>query len=254
MKSTKKNMNIGAAFFFIFFSLLFFVLIVRFVTIQYTGEAEGRVLSAKAAQLYLRQEKIPSKRGTIYDHNGEAIAEDTASYTLVAILDEKLTTDPKHPRHVVDPQMTASKLAKEIKMSESEIYTRLTKEGRKQVEFGSAGKDLSLSVKKKIEELKLPGISFIKDSKRFYPNGIFASHLIGYAQKNKTSEIVGITGLENSYNDLLKGKDGTIKYEGDIWDYVLPNSSKQVVEPVNGNDIYLTLDKKNTNLSRRCNE
>ncbi|MBS4198858.1 penicillin-binding protein [Bacillus sp. FJAT-49732] len=245
MKNNKKNMNIGAAFFFIFFSLLFFVLIVRFVTIQSTGEAEGKVLSAKAAQLYLRQEKIPGKRGSIFDHNGEVIAEDTASYTLVAILDEKLTTDPEHPRHVVDPQMTASKLAKEIEMSESEIFSRLTKEGRKQVEFGASGKDLSLSVKKKIEELKLPGISFIKDSKRFYPNGIFSSHLVGYAQKDeKTSEIVGKTGLEKSYDDLLKGKDGSIKYEGDIWDYILPNTSKHVVEPVNGNDIYLTLDKK----------
>lgn len=245
MKSTKKNMNIGAAFFFIFFGLLFFVLIVRFVTIQYTGEAEGRVLSAKAAQIYLRQEKIPSKRGTIFDHNGEAIAEDSASYTLVAILDKDLTIDPEHPRHVADTQMTATKLAAEIDMSEQEIYERLTKEGRKQVEFGAAGKDLSHSVKQKIEDLKLPGISFIKESKRSYPNGIFSSHLIGYAQKDeKTSEIVGITGLENSYNDLLKGKDGSIKYEGDIWNYVLPNSHKNVTEPINGHDIYLTLDKK----------
>jgi len=223
-------------------------LIVRFVTIQYTGEAEGKVLSAKAAQLYLRQDKIPAKRGAIYDHYGEAIAEDSASYTLVAILDEKLTTDQEHPRHVIDPQMTASKLANEIDLSEQEIYSRLTKEGRKQVEFGAAGKDLSHSVKKKIENLKLPGISFIKESKRFYPNGIFSSHLIGYAQKeikkDKTSEIVGKTGLEQSYNDLLKGKDGSIQYEGDIWNYILPNSRKQVVEPINGHDIYLTIDKK----------
>ncbi|MBS4217845.1 PASTA domain-containing protein [Bacillus sp. FJAT-49711] len=249
MKNTKKNMNIGAAFFFIFFSLLFFVLIIRFVTIQYTGEAEGKVLSAKAAQLYLRQEKIPAKRGAIYDHTGEVIAEDSASYTLVAILDKDLTTDPEHPRHVVDPQMTASKLANEIDMSEKELYERLTKEARKQVEFGVAGKDLSHSVKKKIESLKLPGISFIKESKRFYPNGIFSSHLIGYAQKevnkkNKTSEIVGQTGLEKSYNDLLKGTDGSIQYEGDIWNYIIPNKSKHVIEPVNGHEIYLTLDKK----------
>ncbi|MCR2820816.1 penicillin-binding protein [Lederbergia panacisoli] len=249
MKNTKKNMNIGAAFFFIFFSLLFFVLIVRFVTIQYTGEAEGKVLSAKAAQLYLRQEKIPAKRGAIYDHTGEVIAEDSASYTLVAILDKDLTMDPEHPRHVVDPQMTATKLAEEIDMSEQEIYERLTIEERKQVEFGNAGKDLSLTVKKKVENLKLPGISFLKESKRFYPNGIFSSHLIGYAQKeinkkDKTSEIVGKTGLENSYDELLKGKDGSIQYEGDIWNYILPNSRKHVVEPVNGHEIYLTLDKK----------
>ncbi|MFK4998048.1 penicillin-binding transpeptidase domain-containing protein [Bacillus sp. N9] len=43
---------------------------------------------------------------------------------------------------------------------------------------------------------------------------------------------------------MLKGVDGTIQYEADIWNYILPNSSKQVVEPKHGYDIYLTLDKK----------
>ncbi|CAM4042754.1 penicillin-binding transpeptidase domain-containing protein [Lederbergia lenta] len=248
MTHSKKNRNKGAAFLFIIFGVLFFVLIVRFITIQYTGEAEGKVLAAKAAQTYLRKDVIKSKRGTIYDRKGEVIAEDSASYTLVAILDEKLTTDPEHPNHVVDLEKTAAELAKNIEMEESEIYSRLAKEGRKQVEFGRAGRDLPHNIKKKIEALKLPGISFMKDSKRFYPNGIFASHLIGYAQKNQedsaVTEITGQTGLEKTYDKLLKGKDGSLQYEGDIWNYILPNSKKQVVEPENGSDIYLTIDKK----------
>ena len=247
MKGNKKNRNIGAASLFILFSLLFFVLAVRFITIQYTGEAEGKVLAAKAAQQYLRKSVIPAERGTIYDQKGEVIAEDSASYTLVAILDEKLTTNSEHPRHVVDPRETARKLSELIDLSEDEIFSRLTKDA-KQVEFGAAGRDLSHQVKNKIEELELPGISFIKDSKRFYPNGIFASHLIGYAQKdqleNGSSEINGKMGLEQSYNDILKGKDGEIEFEGDKWNYILPNSKNHIIEPVNGHDIYLTLDKK----------
>ncbi|MBS4207719.1 penicillin-binding protein [Bacillus sp. FJAT-50079] len=248
MNVNKKNRNIGAAILFIFFGLLFFILVVRFISIQYSGEVKGTVLSAKAAQLYLQTETIKAKRGTIYDHNKEPIAEDSSSYTLVAILDENLTTDPEHPRHVVDPQYTAVELAKHIDMSEQEIYQRLTKPERKQVEFGKAGRDLSHNLKKAIEQLKLPGISFMKDSKRYYPNGIFASHLIGYAQKEqeegKPSEIIGKMGLEKSYDTMLKGEDGSIQYEGDIWNYILPNSSKQVVEPKHGHDIYLTIDKK----------
>ncbi|MBS4177216.1 penicillin-binding protein [Lederbergia citrea] len=248
MSGNQTNRNIGAAGLFIIFSLLFFVLVIRFITIQYTGEAEGRVLAAKAAQMYLRQDVIKAKRGTIYDQKGEVIAEDSASYTLVAVLDEKLTIDESHPNHVVDPEETASQLAKQIDMSEQDILSLLTKEGRKQVEFGQAGRDLSHNVKKKIEQLKLPGITFIKDSKRFYPNGIFASHLIGYAQKEETkgntSEIIGKTGLEKSYNKLLKGADGSIKYDGDKWNYILPNSEKQIKKPKNGHDIYLTIDKK----------
>ncbi|MEK3887067.1 penicillin-binding protein [Bacillus sp. FSL K6-3431] len=248
MTDSKKNRNKGAAFLFIIFGVLFFVLIVRFITIQFTGEVDGKALAARAAQTYLRKDIIQAKRGTIYDQNGKVIAEDTASYTLVAILDEKLTWDKKKPQHVVDPRKTATELAKQIEMSEEDIYSRLTKEGSKQVEFGKAGKDLSHTVKKKIEEMKLPGVSFIKDSKRFYPNGIFASHLIGYAQKDQSedvdADIVGMMGLEKSYDKMLKGKDGSIQYKGDSWDYILPNSKKQIVEPEMGHEMYLTIDKK----------
>ncbi|KDE48454.1 hypothetical protein DI43_04255 [Geobacillus sp. CAMR12739] len=59
----------------------------------------------------------------------------------------------------------------------------LTKKA-KQVEFGSYGRNISFELKRKIEALHLPGIAFIRDTSRFYPNGVFASHVIGYAQKN----------------------------------------------------------------------
>ncbi|MFD1705793.1 penicillin-binding protein [Siminovitchia sediminis] len=248
MNVQKKNRNIGAALLFLIFGLLFFILTVRFITIQYTGEVKGQPLASKASQLYMRSDVLKAKRGTIYDREGEVIAEDSASYTLVAVLDETLTTDQENPNHVVDPRKTAAKLADYISLSEEEIYRLLTKEGRKQVEFGPAGRDLSHQVKEEIENLDLPGIGFKKDTKRFYPNGVFASHLIGYAQKeeadDKSSKITGQAGLEKSYDEMLKGEDGAIRYKGDVWNYILPNSEKQIDEPKHGKDMYLTIDKK----------
>lgn len=249
MKKNQKYRNIGAACLFMMFSLLFFVLAVRFITIQYSGEVEGRALAAMATQQYLRSDVIKAERGKILDQQGEIIAEDTVSYTLVGVLDEDLTTNPEYPRHVVDPRETAQKLSQFIDMSEQDIYSILTREGRKQVEFGAAGRDLSHQVKNQIEELQLPGISFIKDSKRFYPNGIFASHLIGFAQKEKVSddgpyEIVGKMGLEKSFDPILKGEDGKILFETDKWHYILPNTENQIEEPTDGHHIYLTIDKK----------
>lgn len=238
----------GAALLFMIFGLLFFVLIVRFITIQYTGEVKGTALAAQAQKMYMRSDVLQAKRGTIYDVKGEVIAEDTASYTLVAILDESVTADPDRPNHVVDPRTTATKLAQHLPLSEQEIYDLLSKKGRFQVEFGQAGRDLSHQVKTAIENMKLPGITFVKDTKRFYPNGVFASHLIGYAQREQGNDeqsiTIGQSGLEKSHNDLLQGEDGFIKYSGDIWNYILPNSEKQVKEPKNGQDIYLTIDKK----------
>lgn len=248
MKSTKINRNIGAAFLLMIFGLLFFVLISRFLYIQITGEAEGRSLVAKAAQKYLRSEEIEAKRGTIYDQKGKIIAEDTASYTLIAILDEKVTNNPKFPKHVNDPRRVAKELSKHIELRESEIYELLTKDGRFQTEFGPAGRNISFHKKEEIEALKLPGIIFTKDTKRSYPNGVFASNLIGYAQREQhedgTSEIVGKMGIEKKYDKLLGGKNGKIAYESDLWGYLLPNSNKVVEEAKDGKDIHLTIDKQ----------
>ena len=226
MNKKQRNINVGAAILFLIFSLLFFVLFFRFFFIQTTGEVKGQTLAAKAEQMYSDTTKIDAKRGTIYDQNGEIIAEDRSSYSLIAILDENMTTDPKKPNHVVDLEKTASQLAKQIDLTESEIY-RILKTGKEkerfQVEFGSAGKDISFETKEKIEEMKLPGITFTRSMKRFYPNGIFASHVIGFTEKvqdkNNENQTVGKHGIEKSLNSTLVGKDGSYQFKvmyGDI--------------------------------------
>lgn len=241
-------MNVGAAGLFVLFSLLFFVLIYRYFSIQITGEVSGQPLAAKAQQRHSRVGVLDASRGNIMDRNGGIIAEDAASYSLVAILDKKMTIDPKNPQNVVNPEETAAKLAKYIPMSESEIYNRLTKKGRFQVEFGKAGRDISLETKKKIEDLHLPGITFIRDSKRFYPNGIFASHVVGYAdqveQPDGSYKSIGEMGIEKSFNSYLTGTDGKIDYESDLWGYLLPNDKPKVTPAKDGDDVYLTLDQK----------
>ncbi len=127
MLKKQPNMNRGAAILFVIFSLLFFVLLFHYVTIQVTGEAKGEALAAKAQQKYTKERVIDASRGTIFDRNEEVVAKDTTSYTVVAILDKKMTTDPNKPNHVVDKEMTAKKLAKYLPMSETEILQRLKK-------------------------------------------------------------------------------------------------------------------------------
>lgn len=239
------NMNVGAAILFIIFGLLFFVLIFRYVTILATGEVHGQNLSAIAQQKYEKEATIEATRGTIYDNNGEVIAEDTASFKLVAILDETLTTNPEKPRHVVDKEKTARELSKLINLEESEIYRILSKKGAKQVEFGTEGRDISIQVKTEIENLKLPGITFIRGSKRFYPNGIFSSHVVGYVDVDEeTNKTVGELGIEMMMNEELTGSNGKLNYPGDFWGYILPGSEEKVTAAKDGYDVYLTLDKK----------
>ena len=107
MNKKQRNINVGAAILFLIFSLLFFVLFFRFFFIQPQEKLKARRLAAKAEQMYSDTTKIDAKRGSIYDRNGEIIAEDRSSYSLIAILDEDMTTDPKKPNHVVDLEKTA---------------------------------------------------------------------------------------------------------------------------------------------------
>lgn len=248
MKTKNKSINRGAAILIIIFALLFFTLTIRFIQIQSSGKADGQVLAAKAEQLYTKMRTIKAHRGEILDRNGEILAHDTSAYTVVAILDKSLTVDKEDPQHVVDPHKTAIELAPILDMSVSELDRILTKD-KKQVEFGTKGRDLSFATKEKIEKLHLPGIAFIRDSKRYYPNGVFASHVIGYAQKKindktKKTETVGMMGIEKEYDKYLKEKDGYVSYESDTNGFLLPNGEEKIAPPDNGNNIYLTIDQK----------
>jgi penicillin-binding protein 2B len=251
MNKKQPYMNAGAAILFGLFGLLFFVLLFRYFSIQISGEVDGQPLAAKAQEKYSREGNLAALRGDIFDRNGGVIAEDTNAYTLIAILDKKMTTNPKKPQHVKNLDKTAKELAKYLEMDQSEIYSILSKgkENNKfQVEFGKAGRDITHQTKKKIEDLKLPGITFIRDSKRFYPNGVFASHLVGYAdrieQKDKTIKSIGKMGIEKILNDELTGKNGKLNFESDLWGYILPDEKEKITPAQNGNDVYLTIDQK----------
>jgi penicillin-binding protein 2B len=248
MIKKQPNMNAGAAVLFVIFSLLFFILIFRFITIQVTGEVHGQALAARAQQKYSNDKVIEATRGTIFDRKGEVVAEDTTAYTLVAILNESVTTNKKKPKHVSDPAKTAEVLAKYIDMSESDIYERLTRKDPWQVEFGKAGRDISHQAKRKIEEEKLPGITFLRDSKRFYPNGVFSSHLVGFVEKEETEDNKSVTsgqlGIEKTLNDELTGKNGSLSFESDLWGFLLPDAERKVTPAKDGSNVFLTIDKK----------
>ena len=240
----------GAFLMFLLYGGLFFVLLSRFVFIQVTGTAEGEVLASKADDKYGRVQEIPANRGNIVDRNGEVIAEDTLSYKMIAITRAEVSGNSKVPRHVVDPEDTARILTEYIDMSEQEILEILNKgieKDKYQVEFGKAGRDISHKKMLEIKSLELPGIQFSQDLKRLYPNGTFASHLIGFALKeeNKDGEAiaVGKMGLEYIYDKKLTGVPGKVEYHSDTKGFLLPNASKMVTEAQDGYDIHLTLDK-----------
>lgn len=252
MKKSTFRFQKGAFLMFLLYGGLFLLLFWRIVHLQTASEVNGYSLQAEAAAKYAREVHLAANRGRILDRNDSVIAEDTLAYKLVAVVNEDASKNSKEPVHVVDPAETAKILAQYIEMDEQEIYQILTRklsDGRTpyQVEFGAAGRKISYDTKLAIEEHGLSGIIFEKDTKRYYPNGPFASHLIGFAveekQEDNTIKTVGKMGLEYTYNEQLTGTPGSISYESDRKGYLLPNSEKMIQPAKDGADIYLTLDK-----------
>ena len=244
----------GAFLMFVVYGGLFFLLFGRIVFIQITGQAEGQVLASLAETKYARESILTAERGKILDRNGELIVSDTLSYRLVAVLDEDLSKNSKITRHVDEPEKAAKVLANYISIEEDELVNRLTrteediKDGKKkQVEFGKAGIGIDNETAIALREEKIPGIHLIEYKKRFYPNGVFASYLIGFALeeegKDKVVSTVGKMGLEATYDKELSGKDGSIKTSSDKWGFSLPKSNESVVPAEDGYDIQLTIDK-----------
>ena len=232
---------------------LFFLFAVRFSYIVIGGHVAGTSLAEKTKQLYQGSEVVKAKRGTIYDRNGVALAEDASSYSIKAILsktytsgDEKLYVEEKNFDKI------AEILHKNLSIDKKDALNILEDGAKKelyQVEFGSYGKNISQETKQNIEaDMKKEGVAglyFVDHQARMYPNGVFSSHFIGYAVPDKDENgLVGKLGLESAYNDILSGKDGKIIYQKDNFQNPLPGTVAEEEKAVDGQDIYTTLDSR----------
>ena len=232
---------------------LFFLFAVRFSYIVIGGHVAGTSLAEKTKQLYEGSEVVKAKRGTIYDRNGVALAEDASSYSIKAILSKTYTSgDKKLYVEEKNFDKIAEILHKNLSIDKKDALNILEDGAKKelyQVEFGSYGKNISQETKQNIEaDMKKEGVAglyFVDHQARMYPNGVFSSHFIGYAVPDKDENgLVGKLGLESAYNDILSGKDGKIIYQKDNFQNPLPGTVAEEEKAVDGQDIYTTLDSR----------
>jgi len=227
---------------------LFLIIAGRFIYVQVSGEVDDVSLHEWAKTIREAEMKLQSERGKIFDENGKLLAYNRPTYRVYAVLNPEMSVHSSTPRHVIDAEETAKQLAPILEMDEAEIAKVITEgqaSNKWQVEFGKKGKDLSKQTMEDISALQLPGINFMEDSLRHYSNGMFASHIIGFTRMNEDTDTArGVIGIENKYEQLLKGEDGYIKYERDKHDTKLLKSEDIVKQPVNGSDIYLTINQK----------
>jgi stage V sporulation protein D (sporulation-specific penicillin-binding protein) len=192
----------------------------------YVQLIEGPKLSQMSDELLKREIKFQPNRGRILDRGGNELVTNMTVPTLVSV-----------GAQIKDPKETARQLAIILEQKEEDVFRAITKKEMSNNQI-PGGRKLSVEKARKIQELNLPGIYLAGDTKRFYPNGNMAAHILGFTGIDNQ----GLTGLEKIYDPFLMGTEGHISFPSDAKGRVLPGGTEDYVAPVNGMDMYLTLD------------
>lgn len=178
---------------------------------------------ALAREVQERERSIKAGRGVIYDRNGTAIATNKPVCTISVIHSQ-----------IEEPERVIEVLSKELELSEERV--------RKRVEKVSSIERIKANVEKEVADrirtYELAGVMVDEDYTRFYPYGTLASKVIGFTGGDNQ----GIIGLEVAYEEMLKGTDGTILTLTTASGVEIDGAAENRIEPVNGRDLYLSLD------------
>ncbi len=176
----------------------------------------------------LKQYQIPATRGLIKAHNGDAV--------VPIVLNQKLYTAYVDPTFVKDANKYATAVVPIIGGQASDYLTRIKTKG---THYSILGKKLSEEQSKKIIALKLPGLGTEEQQYRTYPQGQFASQLLGFVN----NDAVGKYGIEQALNAELAGKPGQLKAITDVHGVPLAASKDNIQTAATpGKDVVLTID------------
>ena len=177
----------------------------------------------RAENLHERERDIKAARGNIYDRNGVVLAENKTVCTISVIYSQ-----------IEDPEKVIAVLTKELGMSEETV--------RKRVEKVSSIERIKTNVEKEtgdvIRAYELAGVKIDEDYKRYYPYNELASKVIGFTGGDNQ----GIIGIEVKYDEYLEGINGKILTLTDARGVEIKNAGERRSEPVEGDDLYLSLD------------
>ncbi len=202
-----------------------FVFLLIVLKVFYVEVIQYKKLNTLASGVWSRNLPIEADRGRIYTIDGEIVAGNLTTTSLVFI-----------PNQIKNKDIVASKISEILGVDKSKIEEHLYKKSMME-RVHPEGRRLSYEVADKIEALNFDGVYLLKESKRYYPNNEMLSHVLGYVGIDNQ----GLSGLELEYDDVLTGEAGSIQYFSDAKGNNL-NRSSVYVEPDDGLDIYLTVN------------
>ena len=199
-----------------------FVFSVKLFLIQVFNSTHLTGLAQKQHNYFVELEPV---RGTIYDRNLRPLAFNVPVYSLFA-----------NPRLMSEEDKTKAmeQLVPLLDLQPAFLQERL---GRDKY-FVWLKRKLSADIAGQIKKMKIKGVGFRRESKRYYPNGSLAAHIIGFAGTDNR----GLEGLELSYNKYLKGREGEMQVLRDARQRQL-QMGESFLPPRDGFHLVLTIDE-----------
>lgn len=199
--------------------LLFFVAIVlKLLGIQVLDVRKYR---EKASRQYETVVKEKAHRGSILDRHGRPLAESVETISFYA-----------DPRHVQDRAAVARLFAETFGKNRRQYLEQLVRPRR----FVWLERNVPVSQAAGLMTVKIKGIGFRREQQRYYLN--VAAQVIGFTDRDNH----GISGLEKSYEQVLRGRDGVRIFQRSANGENYPAPDADQVQPMKGSDIELTID------------
>jgi stage V sporulation protein D (sporulation-specific penicillin-binding protein) len=178
----------------------------------------------QAEDIQQRERTIKAARGEIYDTNGVILASNRTVCTVSVVYSQ-----------IKEPERVIKILTEILGIDEAQIRKKVEKPSSREVIQTNVDK----AVGDQIRNENLEGVKVDEDYKRYYPYGNLASKVLGFTGGDNQ----GIIGLESVYEEVLKGTDGIILTSTDARGVELEGTSEERVEPIQGNSLYLTIDR-----------
>lgn len=202
---------------------IFMVCILECVRLGVIMTAKSEYYMQKADELHQRERRIKAKRGRILDRNGEILAANEVVCTVSVIHSQ-----------IEDEDKVIKVLAGELDMDVEEVTKKVKKVSSMEYIKTNVAKDIGDAIR----EYDLPGVKIDEDYKRVYPYNELASKVLGFTGADNQ----GILGLEAKYDTYLSGTNGQILTLSDAGGIEIKGSREDRILPVDGQDLYTTLD------------
>lgn len=206
--------------FFLVVSIVMCGLMGRLVYLQFYKSAW---LTENATDQRIRDIPVEARRGIIYDRLGRELAVSVSAESVYAI-----------PAEIRNPEDTAAKLAALLNLNPQTLAAKL----KKRQAFTWVQRKIDSETAKKVKLLAIPGIGVTQENQRYYPHDNLASHILGFTGVDSQ----GLDGVELTFDSYLRGRSGSIVVEYDARGREIPYSNHRYVAPVDGQNVYLTID------------